>query len=118
MEHASMTERRADDAERELSKIKILAHLADKRGEVMDGTITGIQEYGIWVELSDYLVDGLVRLSSLTDDFYTVDYSGVHLRSRHGRHYFIGQKVKVQIAAIDELKRQLDLVIVTRRERR
>jgi ribonuclease R len=117
MEHASMTERRAADAERELSKIKVLEHLAGRRGEIMDGTITGIQEYGIWIELSDYLMDGLVRLSSLTDDFYTLDSSGVHLRSRHGRHYFIGQKVKVQIAAIDELKRQLDLVIVVRRER-
>jgi ribonuclease R len=118
MENASMTERRADDAERELTKIKILEHLASMRGEIMDGIITGIQEYGIWVELSDYLVDGLVRLSSLTDDFYTLDHTGAHLRSRHGRHFFIGQKVKVQIAAIDELKRQLDLVIVTRRERK
>lgn len=117
-EHASMTERRADDAERELTKIKILEHLATRRGEIMDGVITGIQEYGIWVELSDYLIDGLVRLSSLVDDFYALDRSGTHLRSRHGRDYFIGQRVKVQIAAIDELKRQIDLVFVTRKEKR
>ena len=68
-----MTERRADDAEREITKLKLLRFFEDRIGDILDGVITGVQEYGFFVQLNKYLLDGLVHIRTLSDDIYRVD---------------------------------------------
>jgi len=71
--HCSTTERRSEEAEREITKLKLLRYLQDHADKLMNGTITGIQEYGLFVQIDEYLLDGLVHIRTLTDDFYKVD---------------------------------------------
>ena len=68
-----MTERNADDAEREITKLKLLRFFEDRIGAILDGVITGVQEYGFFVQLDKYLLDGLVHIRTLSDDIYRVD---------------------------------------------
>ena len=69
-EHSSITERRADDAERELVDWKKVRFMANKVGDVFEGIVSGVTGFGIYVELLDYLVEGLVHISTLADDYY------------------------------------------------
>ena len=114
-EHCSLMERRAENAERELIKSKLLEYLKQFQDQVFDAIVVGVEEYGLWVELPEYMVDGLIHVRNLTDDFYKVDRYGTSLRSTRGRKFVIGQQLKVRIASIDDLKRRLDLVPVSRR---
>ena len=71
--HCSMTERRADDVEREITKLKLLRFLEHEIGKIFDGVITGVQEFGFFVQLNKYLLEGLVHIRTLADDIYQVD---------------------------------------------
>ena len=71
--HLSFTERRADDAERELRQVKILELLSNHIGEEFPGVVTGITNFGIFIQLQTYLIDGLIRYEDLMDDWWDVD---------------------------------------------
>lgn len=109
--HCSMTERRADDAEREIIKLKLLRFFEGEMGSVFDGVITGIQEYGFFVQISKYLLEGLVHIRTLTDDIYRVDKKNMALvGARNKKMYRIGGVLKVKVCKIDLLKREVDFV--------
>ena len=71
--HASAMERRAQEAERELVQWKKVRFMADKIGEVYDGYITGVTAFGLFVQLIEHFVEGLVHVSTLADDYYRFD---------------------------------------------
>lgn len=111
--HCSTTEKRAEEAEREIIKLKLLRHLEQHADKVMEGVITGIQEYGLFVQIDEFQLDGLVHIRTLTDDFYKLDQKKLSLiGTRRGRVYNFGDVIKVRITKIDLLKREVDFVIV------
>ena len=82
-------------------------------GEEMRGIITRIREFGIFVQLEDYLIDGLVRLSTMRDDFYRLDRAGTFvIGERSRRRLKIGDPVKVIIASLDFVRREVDLAML------
>jgi ribonuclease R len=108
--HCSKTERRAEAAERELTKVKLLEFLEGRVGDTFVGIITGVQSFGVFVENSEFLVDGLVHISSLRDDIYRFDKRHWCLvGSRTGRVLRVGSPLEVRIAGVNLPRRQLDL---------
>jgi ribonuclease R len=116
--HCSATEKRAEEAEREIIKLKLLRHLEEHADKVMEGVITGIQEYGLFVQIDEFQLDGLVHIRTLTDDFYKLDKKKLSLvGDRRGKVYGFGDVVRVKITKIDLLKREVDFVIETGKKR-
>lgn len=110
--HCSETERRAERAERELLRWKLVRWLAGRVGERFTGRITGVQPFGLFVQLDDLFVDGLVPIHELTDDFYVVELERRRLvGSRSGRVLRLADPVVVDLVAVDALRRQLSLRI-------
>ncbi|HUX16980.1 MAG TPA: ribonuclease R [Phycisphaerae bacterium] len=108
--HSSQTERRAEAAERELTKIKLLEFLEAKVGEVYSGVITGVQAFGLFVEIPHLLIDGLVHISNLKDDQYAFDRKRWALVGRRkGRVLRVGSCLEIRIVRVDIPRRQLDL---------
>ena len=111
--HCCTTEKRAQEAEREIIKLKLLRHMEEHADKIMVGIITGIQEYGLFVQIDEFQLDGLVHIRTLTDDFYELDKKKLSLiGSRNGKVYSFGDVVNVKITKIDLLKREVDFVIV------
>jgi ribonuclease R len=108
--HASERERRADEAERELIQWKKVRFMTDKVGDVFDGYITGVAHFGLFVELSDHYVEGLVHVSAMGDDFYSFR-EGTHTLTgdETGKVYRLGDAVKVQVARVDLERRLIEL---------
>ncbi|HXE52781.1 MAG TPA: ribonuclease R, partial [Tepidisphaeraceae bacterium] len=108
----SFTERRSDDAERELRQVKILELLQKRVGEEFTGVVTGITNFGIFVQIQTFLIDGLIRYEDLMDDWWDVDDKSGHIRGqRTGQIIRIGDVVKTIIARVDIPRRELDLSI-------
>ena len=108
--HCSRTERRAEAAERELTKVKLLEYLQTRLGDTFTGVITGVQAFGVFVENSEFLIDGLVHISRLQDDTYQFDRKRWALVGRRtGRVLRIGSTLQVQIAGVNIPRRELDL---------
>jgi ribonuclease R len=111
--HCSATEKRAQEAEREIIKLKLLRHMEEHADKIMEGIITGIQEYGLFIQIDEFQLDGLIHIRTLTDDFYELDKKKLSLiGSRRGKVYSFGDVVNVKITKIDLLKREVDFVIV------
>ncbi len=111
--HCSATEKRAQEAEREIVKLKLLRHMKAHADKIMEGIITGIQEYGLFVQIDEFQLDGLIHIRTLTDDFYELDKKKLSLiGTRKGKVYSFGDVVNVKITKIDLLKREVDFVIV------
>jgi ribonuclease R len=111
--HISFTERRADDAERELRQVKLLELLKDRVGEQFAGVVTGITNFGIFVQISEYLIDGLIRYEDLMDDWWDVDErAGIVRGQRTGKKIGIGDVGKVRIAKVDLARRELNLALI------
>ena len=110
--HTSERERRADEAERELVQWKKVRFMADKVGEVYDGYVTGVTSFGLFVELVEHYVEGLVHISTLADDFYRFT-EGSHrlVGERTQRVFQLGDHVRVQVARVDVERRLIDLAI-------
>jgi ribonuclease R len=109
--HTSTTERRADDAERDTDKLKMVEYMEGHIGESFDGVISSITSWGIYVELPN-TIEGMIRVSQLKDGHYEYDenhYEMVNWRS--GRRYKLGQKLKVRVAGIDKILRTIDFDI-------
>lgn len=115
--HCSMTERRADEVEREITKLKLLRFLEHEVGKIFEGVITGVQEFGFFVQLNKYLVEGLVHIRTLADDIYQVDKKNMALvGTRRRKMYKIGEVVRVKIYKIDFLKREIDFFLCGNKE--
>jgi ribonuclease R len=110
--HISFTERRADDAERELRQVKILELLKDRVGEQFIGVVTGITNFGIFVQISEYLIDGLIRYEDLLDDWWDVDVRSGQVRGqRTGTKIGIGDVLKVTVVNVNLPVRELNLAV-------
>ncbi|MCH7526377.1 MAG: VacB/RNase II family 3'-5' exoribonuclease, partial [Planctomycetes bacterium] len=108
--HCSHQERRAEAAERELHLIKVLRLLEDRVGDVLTGIVTGVTNFGIFVQLNEYLIEGLIRFEALGDDWWEVDtIRGCVIGQRSGKRYVIGQMIDAVIVGVDVGARQLDL---------
>ena len=108
-DHTSKRERIAMEAERELVELKKLQFMQDKVGEEFDGYITGVSNFGFFVELSEFFVEGLVHITRLADDFYQYLEKQHSLQGRRSRVvYRIGDKVKVRIDSVSLERRQID----------
>ncbi|WMJ87704.1 ribonuclease R [Anaerocolumna sp. MB42-C2] len=109
---ASITERRADDAEREVDKLKKVEYMSDHIGETFEGVISGITNWGLYVELPN-TVEGMVRVSEMTDDYYIYDEEHYTMMGEHTRKtYKLGEKVLVEVVAADKLLRTIDFAFV------
>jgi ribonuclease R len=114
-EHCSKTERRADMAERELIKVKLLSYLHERIGLEMEVIITGVAEYGFFAQAEMLPVEGLVHISTLTDDYYYFEEATHSLVGRRTkRRYRLGDKVRAHVVRVDLQRRQLDLRVSTK----
>ncbi len=110
--HLSERERQADEAEREILEWKKVRFMADKVGETFNGWVTGVQAYGLFVELQEVYVQGLVHVSSMTDDYYALDEKAHRLTGQDsGRSFRLGDRIEVRVAKVDLGRRQVDLVL-------
>ena len=109
-EHCSKMERRAETAERELVKTKILTYLSSRLGEQLDAVITGVADYGFFAQAEKFPAEGLVHISSLVDDYYWFDEGAHTLEGRRTKRRFrLGDRVRVEVARVDLQRRMLDL---------
>ena len=114
-DHCSDREQRATEAERELNKVKLLNYFADKIGTEMNGYITGVESFGLFVTGSDIPAEGFIPIAALTDDYYRYDRAGHVIHGlRSGNSYRLGDPVRVAIAAVDVDRRQLDFRLLGR----
>jgi ribonuclease R len=112
-EQCSSTERRAEQSERDLLQWKKVRFLADRAGERFRGRITGVQPFGLFVQLEEYLVDGLVPIRTLADDYYVFEPEAHRLVGEgHGRVFQLADAVEVELTGVDLRHRGLDLRIV------
>jgi ribonuclease R len=108
--HTSERERRANDAERELVQWKKVRFMADKVGDEFDGYITGVSAFGLYIELVEHFVEGMVHVSTMADDYYRfVERAHVLRGEKNGRVYRLGDRVSVQVIRVDTERRQIDL---------
>jgi ribonuclease R len=111
--HASEMERRADEAERELLQWKKVRFMADKVGDEYHGFVTGVAAFGLFVELVEHYVEGLVHVSSMADDYYRFREQEHALRGENTKkQYRLGDRVLVQVVRVDLERRQVDLGLV------
>ncbi|MBI5696166.1 MAG: ribonuclease R [Nitrospirae bacterium] len=112
-QHTSFMEREAEQAERQVVELKKLQFMVSKVGAEFDGFITGMTAFGFFVELEEYFVEGLVRLTSLYDDYYTYEEKAHALKGAHtGRTHRLGDKVTVIVERVDLERRQMDFKLV------
>lgn len=115
-EHCSKTERRADQAERELIKVKLLSYMSERIGEEYDAIITGVADYGFFAQVTNLPVEGLVHISTLPDDYYYYDDATHTLQGRRTQRRFrLGDRVRVNAVRVDLYRRQLDFRVVTKK---
>ena len=111
-EHCSGTERRADEATRDAESWLKCEYMEDKIGEEFDGTITSVNSFGIFVELDEIYVDGLVHITALDNDYYHFDPVGHRLAGeRTGMVYRLGDRVRIRLAAVNLDERKIDFVL-------
>ncbi len=111
--HTSERERIAMDAEREMVDLKKAHFMLDKLGEEFSGVITSLANFGFFVELNSYFVEGLVRLSTLTDDdynYYEKEY--VIKGRRHGRKFRLGDAVRVKVVRVNAFRSEIDFELL------
>src|SRR2546422_806058 len=116
--HASEMERRADDAERERLQWKKVKVMADKVGDEFEGYVTGVAAFGLFIELIEHYVEGLVHVSTMADDYYRFIEGAHMLRGENTQTtYRLGDKVNVQVVRVNMEVRQIDLGLVDILER-
>jgi ribonuclease R len=111
--HTSEMERRADDAERELLQWKKVKFMADKVGDEFAGYVTGVAAFGLFVELVEHYVEGLVHVSTMADDYYRFVEPAHLMRGENTQKvYRLGDKVDVQVLRVNMETRQIELGLV------
>jgi len=112
-EHTSAQERNAVNAERLSIKLKQMEFLKDKLGYEFEGIISGVTNFGLFIEVTENLAEGLVRMRDLDDDYYEFDEKKYSLVGRRNKRvYRLGDKVTVKLIRVDEDKREVDFLIV------
>ncbi len=113
--HCSDREQRAEAAERELIKVKLLSFLAEHIGDQVEAVITGVEEFGLFAQGIELPAEGLIRVDALSDDYYRYDKQTHTLTGhREGNTYRLGDVVLVEIARVDIGRRELDMRLVRR----
>jgi Exoribonuclease R len=114
-EHCSMTERRSDEATRDAADALKCEFMLDKVGEAYEGVIVSVNSFGIFVELKDLYITGLVHITQLDHDFFHFDPVTHKLTGeRTGRTYQLGDTVEVVVAAVSLDDRKIDLALAKR----
>ncbi len=112
-QHCSETERTAEAAERQAIKVKQVAYMARHVGDQFDGVISGVTGYGFYVRLDNMGVEGLVRLSTIDDDYYRFDEKRYRIIGRRNlRSFRLGDRVRVGVLRVDVLSNEIDLFVV------
>ncbi len=112
-EHSSKMERLAAEAERASVKYKQVEYMSDKTGKVFDGVISGVTEWGLYVEIVENQCEGMIHIRELADDFFEYDEDNYCLRGRStGKVYTLGDRVKIEVVKADLQKKQLDYKLV------
>ncbi len=107
-EHLSITERRADDATRDVEQWLKCEYMRDKVGETYEGVISGVAGFGMFIELTDVFVEGMISVRDLDDDYYLFDDTHHRLRGeRTGKIYRLGDHIQIQIASVNLDDRQM-----------
>ncbi|MET0554169.1 MAG: ribonuclease R [Vicinamibacteria bacterium] len=110
--HLSDRERIASEAERELTEWKKVRFMADKLGERYRGYVTGVQSFGLFIELEEVFVQGLVHVSLMNDDYYQFDERAHTLTGANtGKAYRLGDQVEVQVVKVDLEQRKIDFAL-------
>lgn len=108
---SSKYERRADEAEREVEKLKKIEYMSKFVGESFDGVISGVSSFGLYIELPN-TVEGMVKIEDLTDDYYIFDEEHYMLYGEHTKKcYKLGQRVNVYLEATDKMLRTIEFLI-------
>jgi ribonuclease R len=116
-EHCSFTERRADEATRNVVAWLKCEYMQDKLGEEFPGVISAVTAFGFFVELKDIFIEGLVHVSNLDKDFFHYDPAGLSLKGeRTGVSYRMGDVVQVIVARVNLDDRKIDLELVKKVE--
>jgi ribonuclease R len=110
---ASEQEKRATDAERASIKYKQVEYMSTRTGDIFEGIISGITEWGIYVEEVDTKCEGLVRVRDMKDDFYIFDEKKMELVGQKKKHkYKLGDRVKIKVGRVDLEKKTIDYILV------
>ena len=118
-EESSQSERRADDAERELMEWKKAKFMEERIGEEFDGLIVSVTKFGMFVELIDMFIEGLVPLGSLTDDHYLYHENTRQIIGQRTRKtYSLGDPIRVLVDRIDRMQRRIKFAVVEERPTR
>lgn len=111
-DHSTAREIRAVDAEREYTRLKAMEFLAGKVGETYDGVIAGVTSFGVFVEITHYLIEGLVHVSELKDDHYDFDKENYQLVGKKTKRVFrLGDRVRVRIKDVSTQERKANFVL-------
>lgn len=109
--HSSQMEQLAANAERASIKYKQVEYMSDKIGKIFDGVISGITEWGIYVEIKENMCEGMIPVRDLDDDFYEFDEKNFCLRGRRKRReYRLGDEIKIKVARANLERKQLDFM--------
>jgi ribonuclease R len=112
-QHSSQMEKRAADAERASVKYKQAEYLQDQVGNVFEGVISGVTEWGMYVEIIENKCEGMIRLRDISDDFYTLDEKNYAIiGQRKKKTYRLGDEVKIRVKNVDLTKKQIDFSLV------
>jgi ribonuclease R len=112
-DHSSKMERLAAEAERASVKYKQVEYMSDKTGKVFEGVISGVTEWGIYVEIIENQCEGMIHIRELADDFYEYDEENYCIKGRStGKIYTLGDRVNIEVVKADLQKKQLDYRLV------
>ncbi len=112
-QHSSQMEKRAADAERASVKYKQAEYLEDHIGTIYDGVISGVTEWGMYVEIIENKCEGMIRLRDISDDFYTLDEKNFAIiGQRKKKVYRLGDEVQIKVKQVDLTKKQIDFSLV------
>jgi len=113
-QHSSQMEKKASDAERASIKYKQAEFLKDQVGSVYSGVISGVTEWGMYVEIIENKCEGMIRLRDISDDFYTLDEKNYAIiGQRKKKVYQLGDEVRIRVKSVDLTKKQIDFSLVT-----
>jgi ribonuclease R len=110
--HSSKTERRAEEAEREVEKLKKVEYMMEHIGDTFEGVISGVTSWGMYVELPN-TIEGMIRVSEMKDDYYIYDEERYQMVGEHTKKvYKLGQMVTVEVVNADKILRTIDFALV------
>lgn len=113
-DHASQMEKRAADAERASIKYKQAEYLEDQIGVEFTGIVSGVTEWGMYVEIEENKCEGMVRLRDITDDYYVLDEKNYAIiGQRRKKVYQLGDEVQIKVKKVDLEKRQIDFILIS-----